>query len=463
MTTPASANVPSVRERFKRVREQRDLGAFPGSYGLPVVGNSFAVLFRNQQFTQRMYDTYGPVYRNSVLFQRFVTLLSADAAQKLIADRESTFSNELGWNASLGAFFAGGLMLRDFEDHKFHRKLIQPAFRRAALEGYLPLAAAIMARRQAEQLAPGKPLRFYPYVKALTLEIAARLFLGVELGADSLRLQRAFVQVVKAAAALIRRPVPGLAHWRGVRARRVLAEYLRARIPARRRQPGADLFSQLCIATDEDGVAFSDDEIVDHLIFFMVAAHDTTASSLTSLTYELCKNPDWQERLRADVARFAPGTAGIGALESMDVVDAAFREALRLYPPVPLIPRRTVKPVEIAGYHVPANTTLYLNVTFIQRLAEHWPDPNRFDPARFFAGAEKDGERRHPYAWFPFGGGAHMCAGFHLANLMVKLFLWHFLREYRIAFPAGYAPPDFALFPFPRPKDGLLARLEPAA
>ncbi|MEA2663586.1 MAG: hypothetical protein QOI11_530 [Candidatus Eremiobacteraeota bacterium] len=458
MSTPASAGAPRARETFARVREERNLDAFPGNYGPPLVGNTFAVLFRNQRFTQRMYETYGPIYRNSVLAQRFVTLLSADAAQRLMTDRESTFSSKLGWNASLGAFFAGGLMLRDFEDHKFHRKLIQPAFRRAALEGYLPLAAAIVARRQAG-LAPGQPLRFYPYVKAVTLEIAARLFLGVELGADSERLQRAFLQVVKAAAALIRRPVPGMAHWRGVRARKVLEEYLRAQIPGRRANPGADLFSQLCIATNEDGAAFSDDEIVNHLIFFMVAAHDTTASSLTSLTYELCKNPDWQERLRADVARFAPGEIGIGALESMDVVDAAFRETLRLYPAVPLIPRRTVKPVEIGGYTVPPNTTLYLNVTFIQRLAEHWPEPNRFDPARFGDGAAKEG--RHPYAWFPFGGGAHMCAGFHLANLIVKLFLWHFLREYRIAFPPGYTPPDFALFPFPKPKDGLLARLEP--
>ncbi|MBK7308202.1 MAG: cytochrome P450 [Chitinophagaceae bacterium] len=82
--------------------------------------------------------------------------------------------------------------------------------------------------------------------------------------------------------------------------RKVLQAYFSTIIKERRQQPGNDMLSNLCLAKDEAGNMLSDDEIIDHLIFFIMAAHDTTASSLTSIIYELAMHPGWQQQLREE-------------------------------------------------------------------------------------------------------------------------------------------------------------------
>ena len=90
-------------------------------------------------------------------------------------------------------------------------------------------------------------------------------------------------------------------------------------------------------------------------------------------------------------------------------------------------------------------------------MAEHWPDPDRFDPMRF----EPDQVRvRHKYAWAPFGGGAHMCLGLHFAYMQVKVLMAHLLRESRIEV-APDAGRDWQAWPIPRPRDGLPVTVAP--
>ena len=90
-------------------------------------------------------------------------------------------------------------------------------------------------------------------------------------------------------------------------------------------------------------------------------------------------------------------------------------------------------------------------------MAEHWPDPDRFDPMRF---APENAKGRHRFAWVPFGGGAHMCIGLHFATMQIRLLMAHVLRRYRIELDEGSGA-DWAIFPIPRPKDGLPLKLVP--
>lgn len=439
------------------VDKRPSLDHVPGNYGLPIIGNTFPVLFDNRRFTQRMYDRYGPVYRNSVLFQRFLVLLRPDAAQWLLTDREQLLSSKLGWKASLGAFFSGGLMLRDFDDHRFHRRIVQAAFRRGAIEGYIPVIESLIERRFAQLGDGSHTLQLYPLVKSLTLDIAARVFLGVALGGDAAEVQRHFVNVVKATTGIVRAPIPGSAYWRGMKSRAALAKFLRAQIASRRATGGGDLLSQLCAATDPEGNVFSDDEIVDHMVFFLVAAHDTTASTMASLAYEFIRNPEWQDRCREEIGGQGGGPMNVATLESMTVLGACLKEALRMYPPVPLIPRRTLRACEFQEVSIPANTTLFLNLSFMHRLPDQWPDPDRFMPSRFIDESDA-AEQRHQFAWFPFGGGAHMCSGYHLASLQVKLFFSVLLKSWRLL-PSGKKDRGFSLFPIPKPRNGLPVRM----
>jgi cytochrome P450 len=303
----------------------------------------------------------------------------------------------------------------------------------------------------------------YPAIKQLTLDLAATSFLGADLGPEVDDITNAFVDMVAASISVIRTPLPGTKMARGVRGRKRIVAYFSEQIPIRRaRGGGEDLFSQLCQATHEDGALLSTQDIVDHMSFLMMAAHDTLTSSLTSFVAALAANPDWQGRLRDEanglgIAADAPTT--FDHLEAMQLTEMAFKEALRLKPPVPSIPRRAIRDFTFMGYAVPAGTMLGVNPLFTHHMPEIWPDPERFDPMRFTEEAQRN---RHRFAWVPFGGGAHMCIGLHFAYMQAKCFARHFVQNLEVSLEPGYTP-DWQMWPIPKPRDGLRVTLTPVA
>ena len=223
---------------------------------------------------------------------------------------------------------------------------------------------------------------------------------------------------------------------------------------------GDDLFSQLCRATWEDGTLLSNADIVGHMNFLMMAAHDTLTSSLTALVDRLAANPDWQEKLRAEHRGLglAPGEPlPFERLDDLAFTEMAFKEALRLMPPVPSIPRRALREFEFKGFRIPANVGVNVSPIFTHYMPQLWPDPERYDPMRFTPEATRG---RHKFAFVPFGGGAHMCLGLHFAYMQAKCFTWHLLNNFRIAVEPGYRA-NWRLLPIPYPRDGLPVTLAP--
>jgi cytochrome P450 len=194
--------------------------------------------------------------------------------------------------------------------------------------------------------------------------------------------------------------------------------------------------------------------------FLMMAAHDTLTSSLTSFIAALAANPKWQDRLRDEVtalglARDAPTT--FDNLEAMPLAEMAFKEAMRMKPPVPSIPRRATRDFSFGGYSVPTGTLVAVNPLFTHHMPQIWPDPETFDPLRFTDEAQR---ARHRFAWVPYGGGAHMCLGLHFAYMQAKCFARHFLQNLSVSLQPG-AVPDWQMWPIPKPKDGLRVTLSP--
>jgi len=132
-------------------------------------------------------------------------------------------------------------------------------------------------------------------------------------------------------------------------------------------------------------------------------------------------------------------------------VEMAFKESLRMIPPVPMIPRRAIKDFEFLGHRIPAGSGVGINTLYTHHMPEHWPEPEKFDPLRFTTQVSAG---RHKYAWVPFGGGGHMCLGLHFAYMQAKAFFFQLLSTHRIVLPEGYEC-DFRMVPIPRPKDGL--------
>ncbi|KQN05992.1 cytochrome P450 [Sphingomonas sp. Leaf230] len=433
------------------------LDHIPGSNGLPFVGNTFKLLADPIAFSESMAARYGPIYRNRALGGTGVNLLGPDANELVLFDRDKIFSSEQGWGPLLNMLFPRGLMLMDFDKHRADRKALSVAFKPEPMRHYATeLDAGI---ESAIGGWAGQTLRFYDVVKKLTLDLAATSFLGVPLGAEADRINQAFVDEVQASVSPIRKPWPGTQMRKGVRARAYLVDFFEREIPARRSGDGQDFFSQFCRATDDDGAPLTALAIADHMNFLMMAAHDTITSSATSLVMLLARNPEWQERLREEVAALDPSVPLTEQLDRLILTEYAFKESLRMMPPVPSIPRRALKDFSFGEYDIPAGTSVGTGITYTHRMAEHWPDPDKFDPMRFTPEASKG---RHRFAWVPFGGGAHMCIGLHFATMQMRLLIAHLLTRYRIEAPAGSGD-AWQVFPIPRPKDGLPVTFVPLA
>jgi cytochrome P450 len=435
----------------------------PGSEGWPFIGNTLKVLADPKGSVEKAAAKYGPIYRTRLFGETSLTLLGPEANELVLFDQARLFSSTHGWGPILGLLFPRGLMLLDFEEHRLHRRTLSVAFKSGPMKSYLvDLDRGIAARVKQWKAQPGEML-VYPAMKQLTLDLAATSFLGADIGPEVDEITRAFVDMVAAAVAPIRHPLPFTQMGRGVAGRKRIVAYFSEQIPLRRaRGGGGDLFSQLCQATHEDGALLSTQDVIDHMSFLMMAAHDTLTSSLTSFVGELAAQPEWQARLRDEVKGLgieANDPSSIDNLEKMPLSEMAFKEALRLKPPVPSMPRRAVRDFSFRGYDIPAGTSVGINPLYTHHMGEIWPDPDKFDPMRF---TDEATHNRHRFAWVPFGGGAHMCLGLHFAYMQAKTFARHFLQNVEVSLEDGYKP-DWQMWPIPKPRDGLKVKIRPVS
>jgi len=408
--------------------------------------------------SKAMVEEHGRVFRRQDFGGWGVAMIGPEANELVMFNKDKIFSSSLGWNPVLENLFPHGLMLMDFDEHRIHRKALSVAFKTDPMRHYLGQLNSGIVRN----IAPwsGAPeFKFYPAIKALTLDLAAASFLGVPWGPDASKINKAFVDMVLASVAVVRTPLPLTAMRRGVKARAFMCEFFGREIPKRRGVSGDDIFTQICNTTDEDGAPLSDQSIIDHMNFLMMAAHDTTTSSISSTVHFLGVHPEWQDRIRAEILAVKARTGGELTYESLaelETIELVFKESLRLIPPVPSMPRRALKDFVFMNHHIPAGSHVGINPMMTHRLADVWPDPERFDPTRFTA---ENSKGRHKYAWVPFGGGQHMCLGLHFAYMQVKSFFFHLLAENRIVLSDSYKQ-EFIMFPIPKPRDGLPLRIE---
>ena len=347
-------------------------------------------------------------------------------------------------------------MLLDFEEHLYHRRVMQQAFTHERLEGYFSrLGPAIRTGMSGWE--DGARVNFYPTIKQLSLDLATEVFMDSRVDAGSDRINAAFVATVRAGTSFVRFPIPGSRWSAGLQGRRVLEDFFREQLPAKRRGDGDDLFSALCHAETDDGERFTDDDIVNHMIFLMMAAHDTTTITTSIVAYHLAKYPEWQERARSESLALGDAPLSIDDLGRLPTLDLVIKESLRLVPPVPGLARETARDTDVLGHFVPAGTMVVVSPWFNHFHTGYWSEPGRFDPERFSEARQED--KAHKYAWMPFGGGMHKCIGQHFGLLEVKDLLHELLRTRRWSVASDY---ELALdtIGLPVPADGLPVRME---
>ncbi len=404
------------------------------------------------------HEKFGDAVLTRLPGMKMVNLFGPDANRFVLLDTDRIFSARKPWMMIMGKIFPNGLLLLDGDEHKMNRKVMHTAFTGPALSEYSEHMNTIVAEEIERWHAPGKAFEAFPNIKQLTLTMAARIFFGIELGAETRQLNHAMEALVAASMSRVRLRIPGLEFYRGLKAREFMIDFIGGMIPERRQGGANDIFSRLCRTTTQDGERFDDQQIIDHMSFLMMAAHDTTTSTLTSMLYELGRQPEWQDRIRAESIAFGGENVSFDQLDRFPSLSLAMKETLRRYPPLPIVPRIALRDFEWGGYRIQAGSMVVISALHTHYLPEWWDEPDRFDPERFTPNRAED--QRHTHSYIPFGGGQHMCIGLRFAESQVKIVLHHLVRKYHWTLHPHYTMP-VQQAPISKPRDGLPLLLEP--
>lgn len=190
-----------------------------------------------------------------------------------------------------------------------------------------------------------------------------------------------------------------------------------------------DLLSLLLTATDDESETLTPNQLVDQLITFIAAGHETTSRALTWLFYLLSQDEEARNRLEAEVDALDTTTPAQKWGEHLPFTQACLSEAMRLYPPAPFLSRELARDETLAGHDLPEGAVVFGNIWTIHRHRKLWDHPDAFMPDRFLPGAAREIGR---FQYLPFGLGPRVCIGAQFAKIEALILTALIARQYRL-------------------------------
>ena len=218
-----------------------------------------------------------------------------------------------------------------------------------------------------------------------------------------------------------------------------------------------DLATKIMTTADPvTGTALDTEEMIDQIAIFFLAGHETSASALAWALYLLALFPDAQDRVASEAKSLAENPT-FSDIYGLSFTKDAFRETLRLYPPVPMMVRESRCPVTFRGRDLAPGAQVILSSWHLQRHERLWDRPDEFDPDRW---RTVEGRASARVAYLPFSAGPRVCPGAGFAMVEGPLLLAVLLRDWRFAI-ADVAPPIPVAHLTVRSRDGIRLRLLP--
>jgi cytochrome P450 len=375
-------------------------------------------------------------------------LTHPDQVHDVLVHKARKFRKPKRLKQVFGRFEGNGLVLSEGEFWARQRRLVQPAFQPSLLASHAEIVVAA-ATATIERWGARAEFDFAAAMTRLALIIVTRSLFSATVEDDVDCLAIAVDSIQRWSMLELNRIVatprwfPLLGHREPRYAIRFLDQLIRRIVRQRRasREPRNDLLGRLLAAVDTegDGQGMTERQLRDELVTLLLAGHETTGAALTWAGWLLACYPEIQERLAASVGEvLGPRPATFHDLPVLRFVEMAFKEAMRLHPPVYFFSREVADPVEVAGYLMRPGSQVFLFPYITQRDPRWFPNPQVFDPWRF----EPDRESQRPaLAWFPFGAGPRACIGRGFALMEGTLILASLLQTYRLTISAEQEEP----------------------
>lgn len=406
-------------------------------------------------FETRMRREHGDVCTLRLGHERAWNLMSPELVREALVGEHAHL---IRWERGVEVFsqvLGQSVLVTEGETWQRQRRMLMPAFTPRRVAGYASLMTQAAQRVLDRQMPPGQAqavVTMDDLWSEATMDVILQVLFSHPAEGDARRAAEANRTLGETGFREMFWPLT-LPDWLplpGKRAKRAalhtLRSLVRRHIDARRGgesppDEAQDLLAMLLSLRDEDsGAPLSAQEVFDQCMVTFQAGHDTTTSGLLWWSWLMASHPDAAQRATDEVDTVLGGALpGAEDAARLPWLQATLKEALRLYPPAPvLMSRRTTAPIALGGWPIPAGAMLRITPWTLQRDERVFPQADRFRPDRFLEGAPVIPRG----AWMPFGAGPRVCIGQHFAQLEMALLAAMLLQRYRLAAPPGAEAPS---------------------
>ncbi|MCI4661247.1 MAG: cytochrome P450 [Neomegalonema sp.] len=388
---------------------------------------------------------------SNLLVHKAFLVNQPDLVRKVLVDEVMDYPKSPVMRRALEPLLGRSVFLTNGALWQRQRRMIDPAFVGGKVRqvfGVMRECADDMAARF-EQAATGEPVEIDPEMTHVTADVIFRTLFSVPIAQqDAQQVFEAFGRYQRAAPFASLRSLLGLGSVKRNSAFDTAGKDIRALLLPfiERRQAEIeagtapdDLATGILTTADpETGHRFDAEEMLDQVAIFFLAGHETSATALTWALYLIAMDADVQARMRTE-AREVLGDRPIefADLRQLSFTRDVFREAMRLYPPVPFFVRRATKASVMRDRKIPVGSSVILAPWYLQRHERLWENPHRFDPDRW---ASENGKERARDAYIPFSIGARVCPGAAFALQEGVIILAELMRRFSFEPVAGHEP-----------------------
>ncbi|KAB5514871.1 hypothetical protein DKX38_028777 [Salix brachista] len=412
----------------------------PGTLGLPYVGESFEFLANGWK----------------------------GHPEKFIFDRIAKYSSQVFKTNLLGepaAVLCGAADIIERGSQENEKIKLLPLFMKPeALQRYIGIMDTVAQRHFASGWENKEQVLVFPLAKNYTFSLACRLFLSLDDPSHVARFSDPFQLLVSG---IISIPIdlPGTPFHRAIKASNFIRTELLAIIRQRNKDlaegkasPTQDILSHMLLTCDENGKCMNELDIADKILGLLVGGHDTASAACTFIVKYLAELPHIYEEVYKEQMEIAksktPGELlNWGDIQKMKYSWNVACEVMRISPPIQGSFREALNDFIFNGFTIPKGWKLYWSVSSTHRNPVYFPEPEKFDPARF------EGNGPAPYTFVPFGGGPRMCPGKEYARLEILVFMHNLVKRFK--FEKLIQDEKIVVNPLPIPEKGLPVRLHP--
>ncbi|KAM0050193.1 putative ent-kaurenoic acid monooxygenase [Helianthus debilis subsp. tardiflorus] len=440
----------------------------PGDMGWPLIGNMWTFLraFKSSNpdsFISSFVDRFGSggMYKSFMFGKPSIIVTVPEACRRVLFEDDAF---KPGWpTATRELIGRKSFVSISYEDHKRLRKLTAaPVNGHEALSIYMQYIESKVVSALEKWSQMGQ-IEVLTQLRKLTFQIIMYIFLSSESEDVLEALEKEYTKINYGVRAMAIN-IPGFVYYSALKARKKLVTILQASVSERRKKreenqgmSKRDMLDALLETEDENGKKLDDEEIIDTLVMYLNAGHESSGHVTMWATIFLQSHPEYfkiakeeQERIAKDMP---PGQKGLTLKEfrQMEYLSKVIDETLRLVTFSLMTFREAKKDVDIKGYLIPKGWNVLVWFRSVHHNPDIYPQPKEFNPSRW------DNLVPKPGTFLPFGAGTRLCPGNDLAKLEIAIFLHHFLLDYKLERVNPACPMMY--LPHPRPKDNCLGRV----